>query len=93
MDKVYIAKKTVIPEDDERYTIILGVFAEKEDASVMVKKLLTEVLEDIDVSYDFSSNIEELQNKITTEWIPKWAAPRFEITSHEVQKGGNENGQ
>ena len=92
MDKVYIAQKTVIPEDDERYTVILGVFADKKDASVLVKTLLTEVLEDIDVSYEFSSNIEDLQNKITTEWIPKWAAPRFEITAHEVQKGENTNG-
>jgi len=87
MDKVYIAQKTVIPEDDERYTVILGVFADKKDASALVKKLLTETLEDMDVSYEFSNNIGELQNKITNEWIPKWSAPLFKITPHEVQKG------
>ena len=91
MDKIYIAQKTVIPEDDERYTVILGVFAKKEDAAVMVKKLLTEVLEDIDVPYEFSDNIGDLHNKIIAEWKPTWAAPSFKITSHEVQKGQNTN--
>ena len=83
---IYIVQKTIIPEDNERYTVILGVFDEEKNASLLVKTLLTEVLEDIDISCDFLSNIKELQNKITTEWKPTWAAPRFKITSHEIQK-------
>ena len=85
---VHIVHETVIPEDGEQYSKIVGVFAYKRDATKLVKKLMMDYIKDHDIgSAKTTKKLNALMYGPTGKWSPRgkfWMRPRWSIETHKL---------